>query len=362
MPASSKVSQSVQDDPIVSTSPSKCEWTNEQESKMIEHLITTQRNNKSNKGFSKATWSLIATQLEGTEGASKTKTGETVHAHYNVLSKRYKDAKDLLKKSGAGWNYETNMVDLKPEIWNEMAQKPTGANKRLGWFRRNPFPLFDSVGELVDPGMAKGTGKIDSFAPENNAVGDGVNDAKNDKEGDSSSGKSMSGSQDGSLDEARIQRAIEINEETPAPTSSTQAEVRPGNKFMRGRRLKHDRSPEADDAPSKGKSRKPFERRQRKTAAQAGDDFLNGIGSISDKFITHMANDTNAVASGSSIQPYDFLTTATRGLHQLGLSEDELFKSMELLKKDVDYAKMFVGLEENKKLQLGWIRGKLAGN
>jgi hypothetical protein len=33
----------------------------------------------------------------------------------------------------------------------------------LGWFRRNTFPLFDAVGAIVDPGMAKGTNKIDSF-------------------------------------------------------------------------------------------------------------------------------------------------------------------------------------------------------
>jgi hypothetical protein len=58
-------------------------------------------------------------------------------------------------------------------------------------------------------------------------------------------------------------------------------------------------------------------------------------------------------------QPYNFLTTATKGLRKPGLSDDELFKSMELLKEDSDYAKMFVGLEE-KGLQLGWIRGKLA--
>jgi predicted Abi (CAAX) family protease len=86
MLSSTDVTQSVQDNPEVSTPSSKCEWMREQESTMIEYLTKTQRNNKSNKGFTQATWSSIATELKGTEGASKIKTGDMVHAHFNVVS------------------------------------------------------------------------------------------------------------------------------------------------------------------------------------------------------------------------------------------------------------------------------------
>ncbi|KAH9813114.1 hypothetical protein DFH28DRAFT_1129073 [Melampsora americana] len=105
----------------------KCEWTHAQEAALIEHLPKTQRNNKSNKGFSKLTWSAIANELKGTEGDSKIKTGDM------------KDANDLLKKSGAGWNPETNLIELSSAIKKEMAEK-------------------------------QGAGKVDSFSPENNTV------------------------------------------------------------------------------------------------------------------------------------------------------------------------------------------------
>ncbi|KAH9820399.1 hypothetical protein DFH28DRAFT_828685, partial [Melampsora americana] len=106
---------------------------------------------------------------------------------------------------------------------------------------------------------------------------------------------------------------------------------------------------------SRSKSRKPFQKQARKSAAQAGEEFIEGIDGITDKLITHMTKDINTLASGTSAQPYNFLTSATQGLRKLGIPQAELYKAMDLLKNDVDYAKMFVGLEE-KDLQLGWIK------
>ncbi|KAH9808361.1 hypothetical protein DFH28DRAFT_910116 [Melampsora americana] len=350
--------------PIVSKSSEKCEWTSDQEKKMIESLTIVHQNNKSNKGFSKATWSAIALELKGTEGSSKVKTGDACLAHYNILAKRYRDVVLLLKKSGAGWNEQTKMVELQPAIWEEMAQSKTGVNKRLGWFRRNSFPLYDAVGAIVDPGMAKGSNRIDSFAlvdpvpPSNldNAIGD------KGKADDTSSGKSMShdDSDSGSLDTNRINLAIGSDADSPPPTSTSQVRnpnvIKSKSNFKRRRH----QSSETEDTRSHFKTRKQNYKRPRKSAAQAGEDFIVGLDSISDKLITHMSNDTSALASGSSAQPYDFLTSATQGLRKLGLTEDELYDAMDLLKKDVDYAKMFVGLGDIE-LQLNWIKRKLSG-
>jgi hypothetical protein len=86
MPSSNNGTQLTQESPNVSKTSDKCEWTGDQEKKMIESLTKVHQNNKSNKGFSKATWSSIASELKGTEGTSKVKTGEACLAHYNIVS------------------------------------------------------------------------------------------------------------------------------------------------------------------------------------------------------------------------------------------------------------------------------------
>ncbi|KAH9816808.1 hypothetical protein DFH28DRAFT_964563 [Melampsora americana] len=220
-----------------------------------------------------------------------------------------------------------------------MAKVKTGVNKRLGWFRRNRFPLFDAVGLLVDPGMAKGCNRVDSVTSATHHI----EESGNNKEEDTSSGKSMS-DEDTDLED---------------PTSTTHNLSRSGNKSKKIDHLKHPQTPEPEGHHSRSKSRKPFQKRARKSAAQAGEDFIDGIDGITDKLISHMTKDTNVLASGTSAQPYDFLTSATQGLQKLGLTQAELYKAMDLLKRDVYYAKLFVGLEE-KELQLGWIKGKLA--
>ncbi|KAH9810292.1 hypothetical protein DFH28DRAFT_986672 [Melampsora americana] len=189
-----------------------------------------------------------------------------------------------------------------------MAKVKTGVNKKLGWFRRNRFPLFNAVGLLVDPGMAKGRNQVDSVTSATHHI----EESGNDKEEETSSGKLMS------------------NEDT-----------------------------DLEGHHSRSKSCKPFKKQARKSAAQAGEEFIDGIDGITDKLISHMTKDTNVLASGTSAQPYNFLTSVTQGLQKLGLTQAELYKAMDLLKSDVDYAKLFVGLEE-KELQLGWIKGKLA--
>ncbi|KAH9808545.1 hypothetical protein DFH28DRAFT_1135667 [Melampsora americana] len=360
MPTSDNGTQSARESPTVSTASfQKCEWTGDQESKMIELLTKVHQSNKSVKGFTKATWASIAKELKGTEGDTKIKTGEMCLSHYNSLAKKYRDASDLLKKSGAGWNSETQMVELQPAIWEEMAKVKTGVNKRLGWFRRNRFPLFDAVGFLVDPGMAKGRNRVDSVTSATHHV----EESGNDKEDETSSGKSMSDDDTdiGSLDRTQPGHAIDSDSETDEPTSTPHDLNRSGTKSKKNNHLKHPRTPEPEGHQSRSKSRKPFQKRARKSAAQAGEDFIVGIDGITDKLISHMTKDTNDLASGTSAQPYDFLTSATQGLRKLGLTQEELYKAMDLLKSDVDYAKLFVGLEE-KELQVGWIKGKLADN
>jgi hypothetical protein len=165
-------------------------------------------------------------------------------------------------------------------------------------------------------------------------------------------------SDDGHLD--RVQRAIGSDPESPPPTSTAQDEIHTKKKKTKKLKFRRNRSSEPEESISSSNPRKPIHKRRRKSAAQAGDDFIEGLDSISDKLITHMSNDTSALASSSSAQPYDFLTSATQGLRKLGLNQDELYQAMDLLKEDVDYAKMFVGLGEIE-LQLNWIKRKLAG-
>ncbi|KAH9815922.1 hypothetical protein DFH28DRAFT_1125978 [Melampsora americana] len=330
---------------IVSKSSEKCEWTSDQEKKMIDSLTIVHQNNKLNKGFSKATWLSIALELKGTEGTSKVKTGNACLAHYNILAKRYHDNVLLLKKSSAGWNEKTKMVDLQPVIWQEMAQSK------------------NAVGAIVNPRMAKGSNRIDSFAlvnhiaPANhdNAIGE-----KN-KADDTSSGKSMShnNSHYGSLNTNHINLAIGSDADSPPLTSTGQVKNPTQHKSTKNLKVRQHQSSKTEDTRSNFKTRKQIHKRPHKSAAQAGEDFI-GLDSISDKLVTHMSNDTSAVASGSSAQPYNFLTSATQGLRKLGLTEDERYDAMDLLNKDVDYAKMFVGLGDIE-LQLNWIKRKLSG-
>ncbi|KAH9818490.1 hypothetical protein DFH28DRAFT_960536 [Melampsora americana] len=215
-----------------------------------------------------------------------------------------------------------------------MAKVKTGVNKRLGWFQRNRFPLFDAVGFLVDPGMAKGRNRVDSVTSATHHI----EESGNNKEEETSSGKLMS----------------DDNTDIEDPTSTTHDLNWSGTKSKKINHLKHPQTPEPEGHHSRSKS-------SRKSAAQAGEEFIEGIDGTTDKLISHMTKDTNNLASGTSAQPYDFLTSATQGLRKLGLTQAELYKAMDLLKSDVDYAKLFVGLEE-KELQVGWIKGKLADN
>ncbi|KAH9818492.1 hypothetical protein DFH28DRAFT_1123668 [Melampsora americana] len=89
MPTLDNGTQSAQESPNVSTaSIQKCEWTGDQESKMIDLLTKVHQSKKSVKGFTKVTWALIAKELKGTEGDTKLKTGEMCLSHYNASLRR----------------------------------------------------------------------------------------------------------------------------------------------------------------------------------------------------------------------------------------------------------------------------------
>lgn len=337
--------------------PVKCEWTDEQEQTMVEMLDISHTHIDCHNGFVRAIWKSIANALKGTEGLSKVKTGEMCNSHWKVLSRRYKDAKKLQKESGASWNDESSMIELPTERWDEMASIPTTTNKRLGWFRRRQFPLYDAVGAVVDRGLAKDGDQPNTLAPT-----DRHDTTEIDQLEYSSIERVNSHSSDES-DQELQQAKLESVSPHSLSTSSMADSAISNNKSTKKRKLSREKS--ASNEVIQPRSTSPAstlmssESERKKYSRSSAQLFIDSMESMQSRFLNQMNADLTTSPSGSMMTSLDYVVMAVHMIQKTkNLDTGLLFKALDLFKDSPEYAAIFVGLQKED-LQIEWLKYKL---
>ncbi|KAH9818272.1 hypothetical protein DFH28DRAFT_888326 [Melampsora americana] len=339
-----------------STYPVKCEWTDEQEETMVEMLDISQSNTDCRNGFVRAIWKSIAIALKGTEGLSKVKTGDMCNSHWKVLSRRYKDAKQL-QEIGASWNEESSMIELPMNRWEEMASMPTITNKRLGWFRRRQFPLYNAVGAVVDRGMIKDGDQLENFAPFNRLQTADIDQLESSFSEDSNSHSSDESDQE--LQQAKLEsdsaHAFSTSTIADPPISSS--------KVIHKRKLTQGKSVSLEDLRARSTSNvstmRSSESTRKKSRESTTELFIDSMESIQDKFLVQMKADLASSSSRNMKRPLDYMVIAVDVLQKMKNLETEfLFKALDLFKDQPVYAKIFVCLQKEE-LRIKWLKYKL---
>ncbi|KAJ1287570.1 hypothetical protein BS78_02G020100 [Paspalum vaginatum] len=68
------------------------------------------------------------------------------------LKANYKMIRDAKNSSGVGWNESLGMLIAEPRIWDELIK----VDKKIGKFRKKPFPLYNDVASLHEGNVAIG--------------------------------------------------------------------------------------------------------------------------------------------------------------------------------------------------------------
>ncbi|XP_047064665.1 uncharacterized protein LOC124672491 [Lolium rigidum] len=68
------------------------------------------------------------------------------------LKREYKMLKEARMQSGAGWDEKTCMIVAEKALWDNLEI----SFPRIGKFKRNGFPMYDSLGDLYDGQIAEG--------------------------------------------------------------------------------------------------------------------------------------------------------------------------------------------------------------
>ncbi|EGG03683.1 uncharacterized protein MELLADRAFT_72538 [Melampsora larici-populina 98AG31] len=348
-----------QNQDIRSACPAKCEWTEDQEETMVKMLDISQSNIDCHNGFVRAIWRSIANALKGSEGSSKVKTGDMCNSHWKLLSRRYKDAKQLQKEIGGRWNEESSMIELSTERWDEMASIPNATNKRLGWFRRGQFPLYDAVGAVVDRGVVKNRDEFNTFPQSDRHETTDIDQLER-----SASEESHSQSSDERDPELRHAKLESDSAHASSTRTSTMAKLPiSSSKLINKRKFVKDKSASNEDVPGRSSSTvstiRSSESAKKKPRESSAELFIDSMESMHDRFLDELPVDLTAALSESRVASLDYLVMAVDVLQKMkSLDTGLLFKALDLFKDEPIYATMFVALRKED-LQIEWLKYKL---
>lgn len=331
---------------------------------MVDMLDKSQSVHKHYNGFIALIWTDIATNLKGTEGSSKIKTGDMCHSHWNVLSRRYKDVRQLVDENGASWNNETSMIELSGERWSQIVNIPTSANKRLGWFRGKSFPLYMAVGAVVNAGppvhipFAPGD-RLARFLLEHplQRSDEELRQAK--LESDSLHSLSTSSMADSSIPSKTstnkrkfCEDQLASNEDDQKRSNSSASNGDDQERSKSSASNEDDRERSNSSASTVRSSTSP-RNKARKSTTEISIDLMN---SIQDKFINQMKAEHTVSSPGIVVRPLDSIVSAVRVIRKMkDLETGFLFKALDLFKDQPQSAKIFAILE-SEELRMKWLK------
>ncbi|KAI9456700.1 hypothetical protein BJY52DRAFT_1275555 [Lactarius psammicola] len=102
-----------------------------------------------------AAWTTCELALLDSESRSGggAKTFQSIQNRWQRLKQEFNIVKELRATSGFRWNNQEQSVTASRDVWDAYVKTHPSANK----FRKKPFPLYDTIADLVDG--TKGTGK-----------------------------------------------------------------------------------------------------------------------------------------------------------------------------------------------------------
>ncbi|EJC97276.1 uncharacterized protein FOMMEDRAFT_164171 [Fomitiporia mediterranea MF3/22] len=132
--------------------------------------------NQSDSGFKSITWTYAASELNKVvvEGGEKTASG--VKDHWQQVLKSGYVAIDWLlhKASGFGWDSTRHLVTADDDVWTRLIE----AHPKYGIWQTRPFPLFNSIAELIGGRTANGRDSLDITEENDSETGETVLDGK----------------------------------------------------------------------------------------------------------------------------------------------------------------------------------------
>lgn len=147
--------------PKVCVEKSRASWNPSLEKALVDllHEHNTPEHRGQN-GWTHESWNLMAKKFhEKHQYANLTKS--EIQEKEKELKRDYRILKDARKQSGASWNDQQCMTVAEPAVWANIIISFPRAKK----FRNKPFPLFDTLGELLDGNTVDGIHNFTSIEP-----------------------------------------------------------------------------------------------------------------------------------------------------------------------------------------------------
>lgn len=147
--------------PKVCVEKSRASWNPGLEKALVDllHEHSTPEHRGQN-GWTHESWNLMAKKFhEKHQYANLTKS--EIQEKEKELKRDYRILKDARKQSGASWNDQQCMTVAEPAVWANIIISFPRAKK----FRNKPFPLFDTLGELLDGNTVDGIHNFTSIEP-----------------------------------------------------------------------------------------------------------------------------------------------------------------------------------------------------
>ncbi|KAG7571148.1 hypothetical protein FFLO_00973 [Filobasidium floriforme] len=120
---------------------------------------------RADNGFKKTTWEEVALQVNAIRQRGGLKDVRSCKGRLNTLkTDRWKPIKELMAKSGSGWDDERHVVTLPERAWQELKELNTPRSKLLLSWRNRPYKLYHQLDALVSDTVADGRYALNPFA------------------------------------------------------------------------------------------------------------------------------------------------------------------------------------------------------
>ena len=130
------------------TTATSARWTDAMRSTLISAIMKQKRAGKgSDNGFKKDTWSEIISKFNEAHDSNYDKS--QLNTQHNSMKSKYIVFKQLIEKSGFGWDESCGAPTAAPHVWDEyIASHPEAKQfreKRLALFQETRLIFQDSV-------------------------------------------------------------------------------------------------------------------------------------------------------------------------------------------------------------------------
>ncbi|KAF5334517.1 hypothetical protein D9611_013836 [Ephemerocybe angulata] len=287
--------------------PSKARWDAEADAVLINFLLDEKAAGRatSNSSFKEISWTGAAEKLAGSEertGGSP-KTAAKCKGRYRAIKTDYNTVRTLVDKgSGWGWDHVNKVVTATPDVWDAYIK----AHPKNEKWRKDSFPLYDEVGQIVNGTVATGA---HTYRPGRQ------NQENRESDSDEDDDEDRNGSQSQNTPETSGAQAPPVARQSSGTITVPQSISRKRSAIELD-----------DDAGAGGYT--PSQRKKAGSGAQGMSEIASAVNNLSGSF-----NSSTTYASPARRQ------RAIKVIQDDGLlSEDEEIKAFSLIRKDITIA------------------------